>query len=360
MDSSAASSTAKAPLTKAKPRSLNLRVGDWVQVKSADEILETLDHNGCLDGLPFMPEMLQYCGKQFRVYKSAHKTCNTIGDYAIRTMDDAVHLEELRCDGHAHAGCQAGCLLFWKEQWLEHADGPTLHKLSSNRTSRGSHGNAVASSSISVEGLFEATRIAPANGETEERYRCQATDLLKATRGVRRRDRWSPLFYLKDLTAGNVSLRDFAWFGLIAVFNSFTRRWFGVRYPRLCGKAGAQTPTLVLNLRPGELVQVRSKDEIMSTVNADHRNRGLLFDAEMLRFCEAGSYRVLRKVEKIIDEKTGRLIRLPNPNIILDGVTCSGTLSSSRMFCPRSIYPYWREIWLKRVEESTADASAKP
>ena len=33
-------------------------------------------------------------------------------------MRNAVHLEGLRCDGQAHGGCQAGCLLYWKEAWL--------------------------------------------------------------------------------------------------------------------------------------------------------------------------------------------------------------------------------------------------
>ena len=91
----------------------NLRAGEWVEVRNAQQILATLDANRCLDGLPFMPEMLQYCGKRFRVYKAAHKTCDTIETYTIRRMSSAVHLEGLRCDGEAHGGCQAGCLLFW-------------------------------------------------------------------------------------------------------------------------------------------------------------------------------------------------------------------------------------------------------
>jgi hypothetical protein len=68
----------------------------------------------------------------------------------------------------------------------------------------------------------------------------------------------------------------------------------------------------------------------------------------MVPFCEAGDFKVLGRIDKIVDEKTGRLIKLPNPCLILDGVTCGGNLSSSRMFCPRSVYPYWREAWLKR------------
>src|SRR5438105_7089844 len=100
-------------------RALGLRAGDWVEVRSAAEILATLDKRGRLDALPFMPEMLQYCGKRFRVIKTAHKTCDTIGTYKGRSMVNAVHLEGLRCDGEAHGGCQARCLLFWKEQWLK-------------------------------------------------------------------------------------------------------------------------------------------------------------------------------------------------------------------------------------------------
>ena len=108
-------------------KSLTLRAGDIVEVRSANEILSTLDVNGTLDALPFMPEMLQYCGKRFRVYKSAHKSCDTIKDWmTMRGMTNAVHLEGLRCDGEAHGGCQAGCLLFWKVAWLKLVSGPEL------------------------------------------------------------------------------------------------------------------------------------------------------------------------------------------------------------------------------------------
>jgi hypothetical protein len=30
-------------------------------------------------------------------------------------------------------------------------------------------------------------------------------------------------------------------------------------------------------------------------------------------------------------------------------VVCSGDRSICRWFCPREIYPYWREFWLERV-----------
>jgi hypothetical protein len=43
-----------------------------------------------------------------------------------------------------------------------------------------------------------------------------------------------------------------------------------------------QTATANLNIRPGELVQVRSKEEIMQTLSPEQRNRGLWFDIEMV------------------------------------------------------------------------------
>ena len=97
-----------------------LVVGDWVEVRSKEEILKTLDSQGRLDGMPFMPEMLGFCGKKFQVYKRAHKTCDTVFPTRGRRVERAVHLET-RCDGEAHGGCQATCLIFWKEAWLKPA-----------------------------------------------------------------------------------------------------------------------------------------------------------------------------------------------------------------------------------------------
>src|SRR6188768_1328491 len=93
--------------------------GDWVEVRSKEEILRTLDSKGRLDGLPFMPEMFEFCGKRFRVMKRAHKTCDTVNQTGGRRMASAVHLEGVRCNGEAHGNCHALCLIFWKEAWVK-------------------------------------------------------------------------------------------------------------------------------------------------------------------------------------------------------------------------------------------------
>src|SRR5713101_9119033 len=101
-----------------------LSVGDWVEVRSKEEILRTLDASGRLGGMPFMPEMFQFCGKRFQVYKRAHKTCDytTSYPYHTRRLEGTVHLET-RCGGEAHGGCQAACLLYWKHAWLKPISG---------------------------------------------------------------------------------------------------------------------------------------------------------------------------------------------------------------------------------------------
>ena len=97
-----------------------LRAGDEVVVRAPEEILATLDEDGALGGLPFMPEMARYCGTRFRVARRIEKTC-VEGHWSQRRFpaNDVVVLGELRCSGDHHDGCKRGCMVFWKEAWLQ-------------------------------------------------------------------------------------------------------------------------------------------------------------------------------------------------------------------------------------------------
>jgi hypothetical protein len=149
---------------------LNLRPGELVEVRSEEEVLRTLDADGRYDALPFMPEMSEFCGRQFRVYKRADKACDTIEWKTLRRMQNAVHLEELRCDGAAHGGCQAGCLIYWKEAWLKRVGEPSAPPAQ----------NEAPGGEATVETLTKATR-AGVTEAGEELFSCQATELLRAT-----------------------------------------------------------------------------------------------------------------------------------------------------------------------------------
>jgi hypothetical protein len=98
---------------------LRLRPGDLIEVRAPEEILQTLDAEGTLDQLPFMPEMLGFCGRRFHVSKRVVVTCAS-GMSSPRgfKIDDVVTLDDVRCSGDAHDGCQKACMVFWREVWL--------------------------------------------------------------------------------------------------------------------------------------------------------------------------------------------------------------------------------------------------
>lgn len=344
-------------------RGETLRSGDWVEVRSRDEILRTLDKQGQLEALPFMPEMLRYCGQRFQVFKRAHKTCDPPSGLQSRQMAHGVHLGGVRCDGAAHGGCQAGCLIFWKETWLRKVGDGDRH---SHETTAGAAGPC------SEADVFAAVHRASDQARAEEpAYVCQSTRLFAATTPLRW---WDPRQYLEDLTSRNVRPSQMvaaalffvhqsvaeAGLGLGSamrwVYDTFQRIRGGAPYPLRPGRIrkGRRTPSAKLDLQPGELVRVRSYPEILDTLDQDWHNRGMYFDPEQVPFCN-GTYRVLRRVERIIDEKTGTMTRLKNDAIILGDVACQARYAKCRLFCSRSIYPYWREIWLERARSAGAE-----
>lgn len=340
--------------------SSKLRAGDWVEVRSKEEILKTLDSHGRLEGMPFMPEMLAFCGRKFRVYKRAHKTCDTVFPVRGRRVSRAVHLET-RCDGSAHGGCQAGCLLFWKEAWIKPCPSEN-NSAGHKRTSRSAA--AESAPALTENAVHDLTHTVDPS-DREPVYVCQATRLPYATE---RLDWWDVRQYFEDYVSGNVSLWRIlcgaiyvAYYhlsisgirggGLMQrLYDRFHHLWGGAPYPRKTGTipAGETTPTQMLNLQPGELVRIKSHEEILRTLDSSSRNRGLYFDAEEVPYC-GGTHRVLRRVEKIVNERTGKMRLMKSPCIVLEGVICQSRYSECRFFCPRSIYSYWREIWLERV-----------
>ncbi|WP_405240826.1 hypothetical protein [Lentisalinibacter orientalis] len=341
------------------------KAGDLVEVRPAGEILATLDEEGSLENLPFMPEMLPYVGKRFRVSRRAHKTCDTVHQTGGRWLGNCVHLEDLRCDGDGHDGCKASCLLFWKTAWLRPV--PAGSALDGS-TPGGSVEELTALRSLVSKG----TKRNDARSE-DIVYRCQATALYDASRPLA----WYDVRqYAEDLTSGNTGLRHMlrVWFfnglrklmglgvgyGLsVRVYDFFQRRIGGYENPFRSGSIpeGEKTPARQLDLVPGEKVRIRSHQEILATLNRANKNRGMYFDVEMVPYC-GKTYTVRRRVDRIIHETTGRMIEIKTPSVILDGVVCRSEMSSCRLFCPRAIPSYWREIWLERV--GAEDASPTP
>jgi hypothetical protein len=345
-----------------------LRAGDWVEVRSKEEILRSLDHDGRLDNLPFMPQMFEYCGRKFQVSKRAHKTCDTVNGTGGRLLPGGVHLENLRCNGQAYGGCQAACLIFWKEAWLR----PMRGDSSSTEVSETNLSpNQEPSCSEEIVLTRTLAKDQPAAGGPK--YSCQATDLPLFTKPLQW---WRATQYIEDYTSGNVPLNRLTSGFIYASYYYFLSRpsprnrigplfrwlydrfmalWGGVSFPRHRGliPIGQQTPNTTLDLRPGEWVRIKSYEEILATIDRNNNNRGLFFDAEMVPYC-GQTFRVRARVTRFVGEGTGTMVTLKTPAVILEDVWCRSRYSDRRMLCPRSIYSWWRETWLERVTPEVA------
>ena len=353
-----------------------LSAGDWVEVRSKEEILRTLDKDGRMQGLPFMPQMFKYCGQRFQVYKRAHKTCDTVNPVAGRRLADGIHLN-LRCDGKAYGGCQAACLIFWKAAWLKQPVDVSedLRDFSPRNQISGDEHLVDANRCVEAD-ILNATSAFDPHAKDGKRYFCQATELPHYTTPLHW---WDLSQYLEDYTSGNVDVSRilsgfiyacYYWVGLCWrgrlgapsrwLYDRLQALWGGVPFPRRRGRIphGRLTPTATLNLQPGELVKVKSYEDILATLDDWNKNRGLYFDAELVPYC-GGTYRVRSRVEKFLDEKTGRMTTIKTPAVILEDVCCQSRYSSCRMFCPRSIYSWWRENWLERVETKPATRASR-
>jgi len=342
------------------PKSKRLRSGDWVQVRSKEEILATLDSNGRLDQMPFMPEMLRFCGMKLRVSKRAHKTCDPALGIEGRKMAGTVHLENIRCDGQAHDGCQAHCLIFWKEAWLR--------PLSTGRDSPLQH---IRERRLGCHEADIVRNVRATSSDGDALYVCQNTQVKYATSPL---PWWDIRQYLEDYSSGNVRLSQlaaaftfFIWktvaeaglgFGtpMRVVYNAFQRVIGGFPYPSGHPEVpkGVATPTCRLDLKAGDTIRVRSFPDILKTLDGTWRNRGMYFDSEMVPFTEK-TYQVQQRLERIIDERTGKMVHFKTDAVVLENVVCEARYAKCRRFCPRGIYPFWREIWLERTGHGSSE-----
>ena len=329
--------------------STEFRRGQSVTVRSLGEILAALDAEAKLEGMPFMPEMAPFCGKTFRVHRRAERTC--VESLGMRSMTNAVFLEGLRCDGAAHGGCERRCLFFWKEAWLK----PAAESAVGGVTGRDPRGTEeVVAETASASELFSrqpppSPSDASGSGQTShqlptmkgDRFYCQSTELAAASGDL------APgrlRHFLHDMRIGEMSLARFAHLAWRALLNRGSRLVIGRPFYEVSGEQ-KKTSSAGLDLRTGELVEVKSFAEIQATLDSQGRNRGLSFEPEMALHC-GRRYRVAMPLRTIVVESTGKAVQLSD-TVILEGLVCNGICAVN---CPRANYFYWRDIWLKRVE----------
>ena len=312
----------------------DFRAGAHVLVRTANEIIATLDTAGALDGVVFMPEMLESCGKPFRVLRRVEKTC--VDGYPLRRFpgNDVVILDGPRCDGSSHDGCAHGCRIFWKEAWLRPNDagGTTTHDATA--------GTDVLRSRLKVK--IDA-----------ERYFCQSTELSRATTAFPGKQVvWRLRIALREIRAGDLSVREVARMFTLWLREKLWRAKVGDTWLR---GPNVRTPSLSLNLRPGEVVRVKSLPQIVTTLDGNRRNRGMGICHEMARCCGREA-EVRYRVARLINETTGVMqemsdtvvLRIRDDKKLAEECLCFDEPGD----CPRGELMYWREIWLERISSA--------
>jgi hypothetical protein len=315
-----------------RPQNQRLRPGDLVEVRPPDEIAQTLNAEGALDHLPFMPEMLGFCGQTFRVSRHALTACYSGVGGAQRGFhaDNIVTLDGVRCSGTAHDGCQKSCTIFWRTEWLRKIDRDPVPPPVDLRM---------------VQQLRKRLKISI----DPDTYYCQATALSKATYTLSRTGR--VIRYLHGLHSGNFKLLDMVRSQITFLSWWMRRKLFGI-YARGSRKP---TPTASLNLQPGEWVEVKPVKSIIETLDARATNRGLYFSPDMRLWC-GRKLRVKGRLDKMIADGTGQMRQLRN-TVFLEGSTCGCSYMGLGMAdCARCEFTYWREIWLQRCEEPNGEA----
>jgi hypothetical protein len=97
----------------------------------------------------------------------------------------------------------------------------------------------------------------------------------------------------------------------------------------------------------GELVRVRSREEILSTLDPFKELKGCAFLPDMYQYCGT-EQRVLRSMRHFMDERDYKLKKVRGV-ILLENVMCNGTPTFGE--CDRCCFLFWREEWLERINE---------
>lgn len=99
-------------------------------------------------------------------------------------------------------------------------------------------------------------------------------------------------------------------------------------------------------LKAGDIVRVRSRDEIEDMLDHWRQVRGCTFMPEMAEYCGTVQS-VFKSMKRFVDERDLKIKKSPGI-ILLEGVMCKGTAEFGS--CDRSCLHFWREEWLEKLD----------
>jgi hypothetical protein len=100
------------------------------------------------------------------------------------------------------------------------------------------------------------------------------------------------------------------------------------------------------HLKTGDLVRVRSREEIEAMLDRWKELRGCAFLEEMWQYCGSTQW-VFQPVERFLDERDYK-VKKSKGIVLLEGIICRGTPVFGR--CDRCCHLFWREEWLEKID----------
>lgn len=98
------------------------------------------------------------------------------------------------------------------------------------------------------------------------------------------------------------------------------------------------------NFQPGDYVLVRSKGEIIASLNMWGELKGCAMMENMWQYCDTVQ-RIKKQVTRFVDERDYH-VKKCSGIYILEDLICEGTTYFGP--CDRSCFYFWREEWLRK------------
>lgn len=143
---------------------------------------------------------------------------------------------------------------------------------------------------------------------------------------------------------GKESLVEFARRRTLVLLRRVMKIYRNWMRPQSDDTAAATAASRVVELEKGDLVRVRSLEDIKQTLDYRGFTKGCMFMGQMAQFCDH-EFQVAGKVVKFFDEARCRTLKCKNL-VVLDGVYCNGESVGG---CDRKCFLFWRAEWLEKI-----------
>src|SRR3989304_8735342 len=104
----------------------------------------------------------------------------------------------------------------------------------------------------------------------------------------------------------------------------------------------------IYQIKRGDTVRVKSKNEIDKTLDCRGKYKGCSFVGRMYEHC-GKTYKVFKEVEYFYDEAKQKTCKSKNI-VLLEGALCNGHQRLFFRSCDRSCFYFWHKEWIERIE----------